>query len=943
MLTLSSLRSQRLTAVMLLAVVSFVPQRGLVADENGSPAESAKRAETLFSAEVLPTLRKRCFGCHGEGKTLEGGLDMRSRDAMAKGGDSGPALVAGQPEESLLFQAVIGDGERVMPPKKADRLTAAEIDALRRWIVAGAPWVEPMPGGAVQESKAWNNGGEGVVISTSGGLSPDWTHRRYDPGDVWAFQPVRRYAVPWESLGGEGASEQNANPIDAFIAASLAQQGLKAAPPADARTLVRRLSFDLTGLPPSPAEVESFVKDTSAGAYDALVNRLLESSHYGERMAQHWLDVVRYADTSGFSNDYERPNAWRYRDYVIRSFNADKPYDRFLVEQLAGDELDPDDPELLIAGGFLRMGPWEHTGMSVAAETRQQYLDDVTNAVGVTFLAQGLRCAKCHDHKFDPVPTRDYYRLQACFAPVQFADREVEYLAVENVSGFESGRLRTERLLADARTVLAGLRKNHDQAVAAFLKERGVRSEKELPEAERPERHFGLTRLDMSLEKIYRKRVDYFELELKRYRPYAFSVYTGPPRLVVSNKPVHLMPRPAERKGTVEIVHILQGGALETPGERVSPGVLTAAFGSNDGDVPTAWNTVPEAMHGRRLALARWIASPSNPLTARVMVNRVWQTHFGTGLVETPNNFGKMGGRPSHPELLDWLATWFIEHGWSVKKLHRLIVSSDTYRRTGEHPQMERVREVDPNNRLLAYFPPRRLSAEELRDAMLAVSGELNPERGGPGVFPEINWEVARQPRHIMGSVAPAYQPSATPEERNRRTIYAFRYRTLPDPLLEVLNRPGSEHSCERRDETTVTPQAFTLFNGQFAHDRALALAGRLMKDTPDPAARVDRAFSLTYSRAPTDEERRLCLDHVERMTAHHRGHQPVEVPLPESVTREMVEELTGETFEWTEELDVLKAGYQRDLKPWDVGPEVRGLAELCLVLLNSNEFAYVR
>jgi hypothetical protein len=302
-----------------------------------------------------------------------------------------------------------------------------------------------------------------------------------------------------------------------------------------------------------------------------------------------------------------------------------------------------------------------------------------------------------------------------------------------------------------------------------------------------------------------------------------------------------------------------------------------------------------------------------------------------------------MGGKPSHPELLDWLATWFVEHDWSLKRLHRLIVTSETYQQSGEHPQVDRAREIDSRNRLLAYFPPRRLTAEELRDAMLAVTGELNPEPGGPGVFPEIHWEVAKQPRHIMGSVAPAYQPSPTPAERNRRTIYAFRYRTLPDPLLEVFNQPGSENSCERRDETTVTPQVFALFNGQFAHDRALALADRLMKSADDPAERLETAFRLVYGRAPGHDERRWCLDHVAAAAGHHRRQPPVNAPLPTSVRREMVEELTGEPFEWTEELDLIKKGYVRDLQPADVDAETRAWAELCLVLLNSNEFAYVR
>jgi hypothetical protein len=334
--------------------------------------------------------------------------------------------------------------------------------------------------------------------------------------------------------------------------------------------------------------------------------------------------------------------------------------------------------------------------------------------------------------------------------------------------------------------------------------------------------------------------------------------------------------------------------------------------------------------------------SRDNPLTARVIVNRVWQQHFGRGLVATPNNFGKMGAKPTHPELLDWLATWFMDNGWSLKKLHKLIMTSAVYQRSGTPADLNRLAQVDANNELLTYFPSRRLAAEEIRDTALAVTGELNVEMGGPGVFPEINWEVALQPRHIMGSVAPPYQPSATPAERNRRTIYAFRYRTLSDPMLEVFNRPGSEISCERRDTTTVTPQAFSLFNGEFAQDRALALAAGLERSAGTDAEKLGRAFNLLYGRPPNLEESKGCLNHLEKMVSFHRHHPPKKTDLPVVVHREMIEEMTGEAVHWDDKLDV-GANYHRDLKPWDVAPETRALADVCLALLNSNEFLYLR
>lgn len=927
------LQSVIISAALVLAGVYFM-SGAPAADPPKKPLEK-QAIEKLFFNEVRPLLRKRCLGCHGEGDTLEAELDLRSREAMLKGGENGPSLVPGKPEKSSLYQAVLRTGDLVMPPKERNKLTKSETQVLKRWIAAGAPWPKDEQ---QDDSGKTTSTGEGSVVTT-GGLSADWTNRKYKTQDLWPYQPIKRYPVPWKAI----SRNANKNPIDAFIQQKLKTQKIKPAVPADRLTLIRRATFDLTGLPPSPDEIDAFLKDESDNAFQKVISRLLNSKHYGEQQARHWLDVVRYADTAGFSNDYERPNAWRYRDYVIRSFNADKPYDRFIIEQLAGDELDPNDPEMLIAVGFLRMGPWEHTGMSVAVITRQQFLDDVTHSAGVTFLAQGLRCCKCHDHKFDPIPTQDYYRIQACFAPVQFADRNVAYQPWENTVGLEKMKPRTEQQLKEARETLAALQKKSRKAIQKLLKEHNVKSASELPEHLRHNKKFiGLSKLEVSIEKITRKRISYFERELKRYMPLAFSLYDGPSNGFTSNKSLQYMPPKNKRTGTVPVLQILKGGSLEAPGDEVTPGVLSAMAGSNDAVVQTAWNTIPNSPVGRRLAFAKWVASPNNTLTARAIVNRIWQQHFGKGIVATPNSFGKMGAKPTHPELLDWLATWFIEHDWSIKKLHRLIMTTAVYRQSGEHAEIESIRQTDPGNDLLAYYPARRLAAEELRDAMLKMTGELNPELGGLGVFPEINWEVAKQPRHIMGSVAPAYQPSRTPRERNRRTIYAFRFRTLPDPLLEVLNRPGADNSCERRDETTVTPQAFTLFNSQFAHDRALALAIRLEKHSENPEERIDHAFQLVYGRKATNDETQACLGHVKAMIEHHRTHEPVVVKTPLKVKRHMIEELTGEPFEWDEELDLMK-NYQPDTKPWNVSPETRGLMELCLVLLNSNEFVYVR
>lgn len=916
---------------------------------------AAPPVERSLADRVWPVLSAKCLSCHGnDEKKIKAGLDLRTREGALRGGENGPVLVPGDPESSPMYVAVTRvDEEFSMPPKESDKLSAKQVELIRNWIAAGAPWpgnpaASPATKPADQAGKADNwsqSAADGVIVATSGGLSKKWDDRKYTPDDLWAYQPVKRYAVSAELIDAGRVK----NDIDAFIQQKLRQKGIaRVAAPADKLTLIRRVTIDLTGLPPTPEEVHAFLNDDSAEAYERLVDRLLASPRYGEQMARHWLDVVRYADTGGFSNDFERPNAWRYRDYVIRSFNQDKPYDRFVIEQLAGDELDSTDPEMLIATGFLRTGPWEHTDMTVAALTRQQYLDDVTQSVGVTFLAQGVRCASCHDHKFDPVPTRDYYRLQAVFASTQFVERQSAFLDVEKIERGAEAKAAIELRLTEARAVVAQFQRKNEQAIAIYLKEKGATKFEDLPHEGRPNKgEIGLSKEELSLRKINRKRLDYLQRELERYEPLAFSVYSGPPNGYSSVRPATTRSAKQEKRRaalptTVPPVHILIGGSLESPGEQVSPGVLSAVYGSNDRAAPTSWNTVPQTTSGRRLALAGWIASPNNTLTARVIVNRAWQQHFGRGLVATPNNLGKMGAKPTHPELLDHLATWFVERGWSLKQLHRLIVTSATYRQAGEHPDMTRLAEVDAKNELLAYFPPRRLAAEEIRDAILAVSGELSAETGGPGIFPEINWEVAFQPRHIMGSVAPAYQPSRTPQERNRRTIYAFRYRTLADPMLEVFNRPGTEMSCERRDETTVTPQVFALFNSEFAHRRALAMAAALRKDAGRLDAQIELAFRRVYGRAPTEVESRKSTAHVRAMLEHHRTHQPEPTQLPQKVARHMVEEMTGEDVHWDEELDAMR-DYQRDLMPWDADADIRALAELCLVLLNSNEFLYVR
>ena len=874
-------------------------------------------AEALFATRVLPVLKARCFACHGDdAKKLKGGLDLTSRAGLLKGGDNGsPGAVPGKAADSPVYKAVTrADADfAAMPPKENDKLTAAEVRAVRDWIDGGAPWPSDR---RVAEIVAAARPG-GVTVKTSGGLSPEWTNRTYKTEDLWAYQPLRKPAVP-RTVGAT-------NPVDAFVGARLAALGLPPAPPADRRTLVRRVTFDLTGLPPTPTEVDAFVNDPDRDdvAFAKVVDRLLASPHYGEQMGRHWLDVARYADSAGFANDYERGGAWRYRDYVVRSFNADKPYDRFVTEQLAGDELDSADPELLVAVGFLRMGPWELTGMEIPRVARQRFLDDVTEAVGQVFLAHPLQCARCHDHKFDPVPTRDYYRIQAAFATTQPAERPAAFSKSENTSGF------AEKKYLDGRRAAfeAELKRIRTTEAAARAKWAAANRDKK---GEKPPRHEFLSPVDLGLERIARKGLERLRWESDRYEPFALSVYSGhTPDVKVVTAPFRIPKDPTA--GELQVGHVLAGGDPFSPREPVTPGVLSAA-----GEA-----AIPASVEGRRTALAGWIADAKNPLTARVMANRVWQWTMGTPLAGNPNNFGATGKKPTHPELLDWLAAEFVERGWSVKRLQRVILTSETYRRSSRHPDPAAVAAKDPAGTSYAVFKPRRLAAEELRDAMLAASGELNPAVGGIPVRPEIHPAVGLQPRQVMGTFAPAWEPSPRRDQRHRRTLYALKLRGVRDPLLEVFNVPTPDVSCEAREVSTVAPQAFALFNGEAARARALAFAARIRKEAKTPEEAVSLAFRHALGRPPMGAEAEACLKHWRAMTERHKGLTFEKPRRPTEVVREAVEENTGVRFTFTEVLPAA-ADFVPDLHPADVTPEVRGLMEVCLVLFNANEFVYL-
>ena len=903
------------------------------------------RGDQLFTLKIGPLLQEKCLACHSgkEGK-LKGDLDLSSLDGMLFGGEtSEKVLVPKKPDESLLLTAIEWkDPDYEMPPKENDKLTEKQIQYFREWIELGSPW----PSQKIQDQikiaeRKKIQTDEGIIVKNSGGLSDDWTYRRYKPEDLWAFQPVQKPKIP--------ASLKN--PIDYFVGKKLDETQISPAPTADFRSLVKRAYLDLHGLPPTPYQIYQFRLSWDKNpekAWDELIDQLMESQHFGERSAQHWLDVARYADTAGLSNDYERSNMWRYRDYVVRSFNEDKPYDRFIIEQIAGDELwekqpiDEKNSELLIATSFLRMGPWD-PAMVLKPQARQLYLDDVVNAVGQTFLSTTMRCFKCHDHKFDPLPTKDYYRFYSVFSQTQLAERPAEFIEQENLRGMNAGKEATERMLSFAKNKYEELYNKQEEAAKKWFAEHkkeylDENKRRSLPDEEKPPRHVGLTPTETGRLKVRRQDDWIWTRRLERYQPLAQSVYNGPvPKSLNSRK--MRMPNKIPQTPIIP-TKILTGGALEAPGDPVTPGVLSALgleISKNEGDAFAVTNET----NGRRLELAQWIAHPKNQLTARSIVNRVWQRHFGKPLAGNPNNFGAKGKKPTHPQLLDWLAADFVENGWKFKRLHKLIMSSKTYRMGTNHPKIDKLKNIDPDNRLLAYREPRRLSAEELRDSMLVSSGELNREIGGLPVMPEINMEVALQPRMIQFSLAPAYQPSKWQKDRNRRTIYAYRVRGQPDPFLELFNQPNPNDSCEERVSESVSPQAFTLMNSSLMNDRAIALALRIKDEFDDIHLQVKRAVQLAYGRVPNSDEWDRLKKYVKKMELYHHSSKPEPQEYPTSITRSLVEENTGDTFEYKEILPVFE-DYQKDKKAHELSPETRALSDLCLVLFNSNEYMYV-
>jgi hypothetical protein len=648
------------------------------------------------------------------------------------------------------------------------------------------------------------------------------------PADHWAWKRPARPPVP------AGA----AHPVDAFVRAKLKDAGLKPAPPASREQLIRRVTFDLHGLPPAPEEVAAFVKDTSPDAYEKVVDRLLASPRYGERWARHWLDVARYADTNGYEFDEPRPDAWRYRDYVIRSLNADKPYDRFVTEQLAGDEAYPGDPGARVATGFNLLGP-DMTDSADQAQRRYNTLTDMTDTAGLAFLGLTVTCARCHDHKFEPITQADYFRLQAFFTPAAFR-KDVPVATAAEKAKHEAAAAEYARLTKDLRDGVAAIeapvRQRLYEAKLAKLSADAQAAHRTPPD----QRDGGQQELVAETE----RKVVVTDAEAAKAVPAADQA-----RLAELQKQLKAFDakKPAappvamgltDRPGPAAKTHVLGRGDLKSPADEVRSGfpeVLTGGKAVDAKVEPQGDST------GRRLALAKWVASADNPLTARVMVNRLWQHHFGRGLVGTASDFGLRGERPTHPELLDWLAREFADGGWSLKTMHRLMLTSETYRQSSL-PQSS-----DPDNHLLSRMNRLRLEGEAVRDTLLVVSGRLNPKAGGPGV---VLPETAR----ASGGARPV-AATAGAQEHVRRSVYLFSRRNLRHPFLEAFDLPDSNLSCSRRERSTTAPQALALLNADEAMAAAKATADRLAKEAATEAGRIDRAYRLILGRPPSAKE----------------------------------------------------------------------------------------
>ncbi len=762
---------------------------------------ASEEGSQFFERKVEPILRESCFKCHSHSaEKIKGGLVLDSREAALTGGDTGPAVVPGDADKSLLIEAIGYKNADLQMPPKGKQLGAEQVAVLTQWVKMGAPWPD--------------SGGQKMSTRPKGRITEE--DRKW-----WSFQPIAEVAPPKLDDGGWCA-----NDVDRFVFKKLADQALKPAPRAEPEQLVRRVYFDVIGLPPTPAEVDTFVHGQET--YADLVDRLLESPQYGEHWARHWLDLVRYAESDGYKADEYRPDAWRYRDYVIDAFNRDKPYDRFVQEQLAGDELFPGQFDALVATGFLRHGIYEYNNRDAIGQWTNM-LNDITDVTADVFMGLGLQCARCHDHKFDPILQKDYFRLQAFFAPLAMPEKVTFKAPEEQTAQLKVWKQKTASLRAQIDGIVEPVKKKDaEAAIKKFPPD--VQAMLRKPAAER-------TPWEEQIAEIAYRQVTYeWDHLLNKMRGSSKDKLVGLQRQLAafdSIKP----PSPAVLQCARDV-----GSAAPpvTIPKKASAGEVEPGFLTLLDEMPAVIEPSGPHSTGRRTALARWLTDPRNPLTARVAVNRVWQYHFGRGLVANASDFGKLGDAPSHPELLDWLASRFIAEGWSFKKLHRTILLSAAYQQSTHNPMAETARLKDPENRWLWRASTRRMDAEQIRDAILSVTGELQPESTGPSV------------------------DAATP----RRTIYTKVLRNTRDPVLDVFDVPEGFTSMAQRNVTTTPTQCLLMMNSPWSLHRAQAFAGRLRRESSEDEARVvSDAYRLAMGRAPSAAESDAALKFLEEQT----------------------------------------------------------------------------
>ena len=842
-----------------MRMASFVTVVAAALTLAGPPAaygQTADEPSVNFSDHIRPIFERTCWNCHGSVSQLSD-LDLRTREGALEGGTRGPALVPGRADESRLYRVVAGLDEPSMPMGK-DSLAAADVSALRDWINDGAHWEE--------------DGG----TNASAVRSP-FEDSELPPGarDYWAFQLPVRAPVP--------VTSRYRHPVDRFLDAARREAGVTAAPQADPLTRLRRASLDLTGLPPTPEQIEVFLADTGRGAWDRLIERLLASPQYGERWGRHWMDVARYADSTGFEQDYVRPNAWRYRDYVISAFNKDKPYNQFLREQIAGDELDQVTDETLIATGFLRAGPRVQFREKDNPERRHDYLDDVLATLGRGMLGMTVQCARCHDHKFDPILQKDYYSLQASI--FGYVETDWPLLDPEEAAVYRRATAEVDARVAEIRAKIRDIEAPHrerllidrirrdfpDNVLQAAITPAEERTPGEKLLAAQvlslgvPQRDVtdALTPDESARREVLRNELASVEDTRPPEPPMAEIVTDGDYRFAPDGPGDEIIgcPQcriPPDEPGTFmheeggpdykpPPSYFLSRGDPFSPGSEMSPGFLTVA---TYGDPPTAIPRLDGRTSGRRLALAEWITSRDNPLTARVAVNRIWHHHFGRGIVRTLDNLGKMGDPPTHPELLDWLAVEFMERGWSVKEMHRLLMTSEAYQMLSAYGD-DASGEADPENRLLWRYQSQRLEAEAVRDAIMTVSGGIDLTVGGKPIFPYVPDEILK-----TSSINGFWDNQPDGPDVWRRSVYVYRRRSLGFPFFETFDLPDQNQTAAARNVSTVPTQALTLMNNEFVLSQAALFADRLEREAPgDLDGQIDLAYRIALTRSPTAEE----------------------------------------------------------------------------------------